>query len=321
LILKRTTKKIAERAYKLFLKRGRVHEHDLIDWRMQNRPSWPKSNPSQLSTPTNTRSCVSDRKSAEQEILMIEPQAVVYAALAGTGATALGASTVLVLPKLSHRTHDTLLAFSAGLMGGIVGFQLLPEAFRTAQGQRPLVLLGLVLGVIALLGLNRAVRWLPTPEPFRRGASELRRAPTGFLVFLALCVHNVPEGLSTGLGYGHGVNSFGNAVALAVAFQNIPEGLIVAVPLRGEGHSRWAAFALATTTGIVEPIFSVIAMAAIDLSAAILPGGLGFAAGAMVYVVLAEMVPESWKHGYHREATAAAAGGILVVALLTALAV
>jgi ZIP family zinc transporter len=149
----------------------------------------------------------------------------------------------------------------------------------------------------------------------------MRRAPTGFLVFLALLVHNVPEGLSTGLGYGRGVTAFGNAVALAVALQNIPEGLIVAVPLRGEGHSRSAAFALAAITGIIEPLFSVIAMMAIDFSAAILPGGLGFAAGAMIYVVAAEMVPESWKHGYHREATAAAAGGVLVVALLSVLAV
>jgi len=251
---------------------------------------------------------------------MIEPRALLYATLAGAGATALGASTVLALPKLSHRSHDTLLGFSAGLMGGIVGLQLLPEAIRTSQGQSPIVIFGLVLGVIALMGLDRAARWLPTPEPFRRGASNMQRAPTGFLVFLALSVHNIPEGLSTGLGYGRGVTSFGHAVALAVALQNIPEGLIVAVPLRGEGHSRWAAFAWAAATGMIEPIFSLIAMMAIDFSAVILPGGLGFAAGAMVYVVVAEMIPESWKHGYHREATMAAAGGILIVALLSLLA-
>ena len=250
---------------------------------------------------------------------MIEPRALLYASLAGAGATALGASTVLVLPKLSHRSHDTLLGFSAGLMGGIVGFQLVPEAFRTSQGQGLIVLFGLVLGVLVLRGLDHAARWLPTPEPFRRGAPDLRRAPTGFLVLLALSIHNVPEGLSTGLGYGRGVTAFGNAVALAVALQNIPEGLIVAVPLRGDGHSRSAAFALAAATGIIEPIFSVIAMMAIDFSAALLPAGLGFAAGAMIYVVAAEMIPESWKHGYHREATMAAAGGILIVALLTLL--
>jgi ZIP family zinc transporter len=145
----------------------------------------------------------------------------------------------------------------------------------------------------------------------------VRRPPTGFLVFLALAVHNVPEGLSTGLGYGHGVTAFGNAVALAVAFQNIPEGLIVAVPLRSEGHSRFSAFGWAAATGVIEPIFSVIAMSTVNLSATILPGGLGFAAGAMAYVVVADMVPESWKHGYHREATAAAVGGLLAVAILT----
>jgi ZIP family zinc transporter len=251
---------------------------------------------------------------------MIEPLALVYASLAGAGATALGALPVLVLPKLSHRSHDAFLGFSAGLMGGIVGLQLLPESFRTSQGQIGIVLLSFVLGVIALMGLERAARWWPTPEPFRRGVSDMRGAPTGFLVFLALSVHNMPEGLATGVGYGRGVTSFGNIVALAIAFQNIPEGLIVAVPLRDEGHSRWAAFTLAALTGIVEPIFSVIAMMVIDLSAAILPGGLGFAAGAMSYVVVAEMVPESWKHGYHREATVAAAGGVLVVALMALLA-
>jgi len=252
---------------------------------------------------------------------VIEPLAVTYAAFAGAGATALGASIVLVLPKLSHRAHDTLLAFSTGLMGGIIGFQLLPEAVRTAQGQRPVALLGFILGALALLGLDRAAHRLPVPEPFRRAASEFQGVPTGFLVILALSVHNVPEGLATGLGYGRGVTSFGNCVALAVALQNIPEGLIVAVPLRGEGHSRWSAFAWAAITGVIEPIFSVIAMMAIDFSAAILPIGLGFAAGAMAYVVVAEMVPESWKHGYHREATAAAIGGILTIGLITVLAV
>ncbi|HUJ79896.1 MAG TPA: ZIP family metal transporter [Nitrospiria bacterium] len=250
---------------------------------------------------------------------MIDPRALVYASLAGAGATALGALPVLVLPRLSHRSHDAFLGFSAGLMGGIVGLQLLPEAFRVSRGQNLIVLLSFVLGIIALMGLNRAARWLPTPEPFRRGVSDLRQAPTGFLVFLALSVHNMPEGLATGVGYGRGVTAFGNAVALAVAVQNVPEGLVVAVPLRGEGHSRWAAFALAAVTGMIEPIFSVIAMMTVDLSAALLPGGLSFAAGAMAYVVAAEMVPESWRHGYHREATAAAAGGALVVALVTVL--
>lgn len=129
---------------------------------------------------------------------MIEPLAVVYAALAGAGATAIGASGVLILPKLSHRSHDTFLGFSTGLMGGIVGLQLLPEAFRTSQGRSSIALLGFLLGVIVLIGLDRAVRWAPTPEPFRRGVSGTRRAPTGFLVFLALSVHNAPEGRGDG---------------------------------------------------------------------------------------------------------------------------
>ncbi|HXN05789.1 MAG TPA: ZIP family metal transporter, partial [Nitrospiria bacterium] len=176
---------------------------------------------------------------------MIEPLAVVYAILAGAGATALGAAIVLVLPRLSHRMHDTLLAFSTGLMAGMVAFQIIPEAFRTAQGERAIVLLGLFFGFICLLAADRAARWLPTPEPFRSRPAEGAGAPTGFLVFLALSVHNIPEGLATGLGYAHGVTSFGNGLALAVTIQNIPEGLIVAIPLRGEGHSRVSAFILA----------------------------------------------------------------------------
>jgi ZIP family zinc transporter len=247
---------------------------------------------------------------------MIDPLAIVYAILAGAGATALGAAIVLVLPKLSHRMHDSLLAFSTGLMGGMVAFQILPEAFRTAQGEREIVLLGLIFGFLFLFATDRATHWFPTPEPFRSQAVKGAGAPTGFLVFLALSVHNIPEGLATGLGYAHGVTPFGNGLALAVTIQNIPEGLIVAVPLRGEGHSRISAFILAASTGLIEPVCSVIAMIAVGWAASLLPAGLGFAAGAMTYVVAVEMVPESWKHGYHWEATAAAIGGVFIVILL-----
>lgn len=250
-----------------------------------------------------------------RRIVMIEPLAVVYAILAGAGATALGAAIVLILPELTHRMHDTLLAFSTGLMGGMVAFQILPEAFRTVQGERSIVFLGLIFGFLSLFVMDRAARWFPTPEPFRSQAVE-GAAPTGFLVFLALSVHNIPEGLATGLGYAHGVTPFGNAVALAVTIQNIPEGLIVAVPLRGEGHSRISAFMLAASTGLIEPLCSLFAMIAVGWAASLLPAGLGFAAGAMTYVVAVEMVPESWKHGYHWEATAAAVAGMFIVVLL-----
>ncbi|HEY4484721.1 MAG TPA: ZIP family metal transporter [Nitrospiria bacterium] len=248
---------------------------------------------------------------------MIEPLAVAYSTVAGAGATALGALPIVAIRSLSHRIHDTLLAFSAGLMGAIVLFQLLPEGFRTAQGQTLGPILGLALGGITLFALDRATRHLPMPRPFWRDRPELRNARTGFLVFVALSIHNVPEGLSTGLGYGHGVTPFGNALALGIALQNVPEGLIVAVSLRGDGHSRFAAFALAALTGVVEPLSAVMAMLAVDLSAVILPLGLGLAAGAMAYVILAEMIPESYKHGYHREATIAVILGVLIVIFLS----
>jgi ZIP family zinc transporter len=243
----------------------------------------------------------------------------VLAVLAGAGATALGALPVLALGKLAHRTQDILFAFSAGLMSGIVTLQLVPEAHHSAGGSAGGVILNLVVGGGAMLLLDLATRRVLSRRsigPPAAAAGNRRR--TSIFVLLALTIHNVPEGLSVGLGYGEGVTPFGNALALAIALQNAPEGLIVAIPFRNEGRSRWTAFGLAAATGVVEPLAALAAMQWIELSAAALPSGLAFAAGAMTYVIAAEMIPESWRHGYPWEATVAAASGFLVVAVLTA---
>jgi len=233
-------------------------------------------------------------------------------------ATALGALPAAAAQRLSHRKHDALLGFAAGVMLGVALVDLLPHsAGHIAAG--PAVLLASILaGALAIFALVRAVRRLPLPMPFVN-AGKPAGTSAAFLIFLALTIHNAPEGLATGMGYAEGLTPLGHAIALGVALQNIPEGFLVAVAVLSERGSMRAAVGYATLSGLVEPVAGAIGL--ISLSA--VPSGLGvasgFAVGAMLCVVLLQMVPESFRHGHHVPASIALLGGFVVVLLVQAL--
>lgn len=229
-------------------------------------------------------------------VLMMS-QTLLVSLLAGL-ATGLGAVPLAVLRDIPHRLYDGLLGFAAGMMVAASSLSLIPEALRSASIVS--VLLGLVTGAAFILALEAAVPHLEPHFSVRPLSLNLRQ---GMLLGLAMAIHNFPEGFAVGAGYSSGVRALGPALALAIAAQNIPEGLAVALPFRKEGVSWARCILYATASGLTEPVAAVLGMYFMSLADSILPFGLAFAAGAMLYVASDELIPESHKHGNEAIAT------------------
>lgn len=256
------------------------------------------------------------------------PQPVFDAFLAGSMAavaTALGTLPVWLVPRLSDRVLDTLFGFGAGVMLAAVSFSLLVPGIAVARaggagdwGAGAIIAVGLLAGAGALLLMERLV----PHEHFIKGvegqaAARMRR---GWLFVFAIVLHNIPEGLAIGVAYAgpHAANA--SSLATGIAIQDIPEGLVVAVALIAAGYRRGVAVLIGMLSGIVEPAAAVLGAMAVGVSAALLPWGLAFAAGAMLFVVSHEIIPESHRKGHEAAATCGLlAGFVLMLVLDTAL--
>jgi ZIP family zinc transporter len=173
--------------------------------------------------------------------------------------------------------------------------------------------LGLGLGALCLDQADRLVPHLHVIAGPEGPASGLRRS---WLLLLAMTLHNIPEGLAVGVSFGSGDLGTATVVALGMGLQNMPEGLAIAVPLIHAQLGRWRAVGLATLSGLVELIAALVGVAAVQLARPILPFGLAFAAGAMLFVVCDELIPEIHRHGSPRAGTF---GVLLGFALMMAL--
>lgn len=245
----------------------------------------------------------------------------IRAALAATLFTALatgaGALPVLVIRNISDAARDALLGFGAGVMLAASFFSLLAPALENGAqiagipaGGALIAAAGLVIGAAVLMAADR---FLPH-EHFIKGREgmALRNAHGLWLFVVAITLHNLPEGLAVGVAQGSGS---GTAITLGIAIQNMPEGLIVAIALVSLGISRWKAAALALATGLAEPLGGLIGAAAIGYAAAMLPWGLAFAAGAMLFVISHEIIPETHRNGNERAATIGLIGGFVLMML------
>lgn len=239
-------------------------------------------------------------------------------------ATALGTLPVLLAQHLSERVQDTLFGFGAGVMLAASAFSLvIPglEAARNASvfGGGPwaaggVVGTAIIVGAASLLLLDR----LLPHEHFIKGregaaARTLRRT---WLFVIAIALHNLPEGLAIGVGYAGNDTLHGHALALGIAIQDIPEGLVVAVALLAAGYRRAFAVGLGMASGLVEPLGAVAGAAVFGYSSALLPWGLGFAAGAMLFVISHEIIPESHRKGHEAFATTGLIIGFVLMMLL-----
>jgi ZIP family zinc transporter len=237
--------------------------------------------------------------------------AVLLSLLAGL-ATGVGGGLVLLFDDLNMRTYDTLLGFAAGVMTAIATLGLIQEAF--VLGGTWVALIGVTIGAAVLFLFDR---YLPHEhEHLSFECTDLMAYRRGLLLFAALTLHNVPEGLAIGTSY-TAQPRLGMLLALAIALHNVPEGVAVAGPFRACGMPRWQCLLWSIGSGMAEPIAALVGSLFVTRFEAFLPVSLAFAGGAMLYVVSDELIPESHSHGYEHQATFGFIGGfVLLLALL-----
>lgn len=254
--------------------------------------------------------------------LSIVWQGSIASFLAGNG-TALGATGVFLVRRLSDRLQDSLLSAAAGVMLAASFFSLLLPGLEYGEKLTGhtwiaalLVIAGILMGALLLYQIHQR---LPH-EHFALG----REGPEGarikriWLFIIAITLHNFPEGMAVGVGFGGGNLSNGIVLAVGIGLQNIPEGLAVAVSLLTIQHSRLQAFGLAVLTGLVEPIGGVFGAGMVWLAEPIMPWTLGFAAGAMLFIISDEIIPETHRNDYRTLATFSLLGGFAVMMFLDA---
>ncbi len=241
--------------------------------------------------------------------------------------TALGAATVFTARDISRRVLDTMLGFAGGVMIAASYWSLLAPAIKLSEGKDtpawvPAVT-GFLLGGIFLRVIDKVLPHLHLGFATEEAEGVKTSWQRSTLLVVAITLHNIPEGLAVGVAFGAlaaGLPSttLGTAIALAIGIgiQNFPEGLAVSVPLRREGMSRRKSFWYGQLSAIVEPIAGVIGAAAVIIAMPILPYALSFAAGAMIFVVIEEVVPEAQRGGNTDLATMGGMVGFAVMMLL-----
>ncbi|MGR3572626.1 ZIP family metal transporter [Brevirhabdus sp.] len=235
--------------------------------------------------------------------------------------TSVGAAPVLLGRTPSPEWRDTSLGFAAGVMLAASFFSLIIPALVAAEtrfGEGPIPALIVCVAILIGMGAVALVNELIPHEHFSVGregpeAASLRRV---WLFIIAITIHNAPEGLAVGVAFGAEGMDGGFPVALGIGLQNAPEGLAVAVALLGEKYSARRAFFIAALTGLVEPVTGFLGAAVIVYAQPLLPWGLAFAAGAMLYVISHEIIPETHRRGHQNRATAGLAVGLVVMLFL-----
>jgi ZIP family zinc transporter len=235
--------------------------------------------------------------------------------------TAFGAGAVFVAGTVSRRLLDAMLGFSGGVMIAASYWSLLAPCIeisveRSTPAWVPATV-GFLLGGACLWGLDRTLPHLHLGFPREQAEGLPIALKSNVLLVLAITLHNIPEGLAVGVAFGGG-HSVAAAVALTlgIGLQNIPEGVAVAMPIRAEGRSRLKAFWYGQLSAVVEPVAALVGAAAVVHAAPILPYALSFAAGAMVYVVVEELIPESHRAGNVDLATVCFMAGFVVMMVL-----
>jgi ZIP family zinc transporter len=226
-------------------------------------------------------------------------------------ATGIGALPVLFTTNITERMLDALLGFAAGVMLAATSFSLIVPAIELG-GIWPAVL-GIFIGALFLGVLDRLLPHTHFMKGSEGPSTTLRRV---WLLIIAITLHNFPEGLAVGVGFG--ADRIGDAIALmiAIGLQNMPEGLAVALPLVREKWPRGKALLYAFGSGLAEPIAGLLGVIAVTLMQPLLPWGLAFAAGAMLYVVSDEIIPETHSRGFELEGTWGLIIGFLVMMFL-----
>ncbi|MGZ8096287.1 MAG: ZIP family metal transporter [Methylosarcina sp.] len=235
-------------------------------------------------------------------------------------ATGLGALPALFFRNISNNLFNSMLGAAAGVMLAATAFSLLVPGMSFGNVVWPgkgvyIVSFGMILGALFLHYADRQL-----PHVHFDAVSDLRKTSLNkiWLFIIAITIHNFPEGMSVGVSFGTGDMKTGTVLAIAIALQNIPEGLAVALPLVGLNYNKWHAVGIAAVTGLVEPVGGLLGITMVTLFQPILPIAMGFAAGAMLFVISEEIIPET--HGSSsdrsRYATFALMIGFIIMMIL-----
>jgi ZIP family zinc transporter len=261
----------------------------------------------------------------QQLVLLMQQQQNVryafYAGMVAAGATSAGAMPALLFKRLSQKLHDVMLGFGAGVMLAACMFSLIVPALAILelggasawQGSGS-VALAILLGAALMMLVERLVphqHFIKEEERIR--GRKLRRS---WLFVFAIILHNIPEGLAIGASFASGDIAAATALATGISVQDIPEGLVVAMALLAAGYSRMMAVGMAVLSGLTEPVMAVIGAAVLGDSSVLLPWGLALAAGAMLFVISHEMIPESHRQGHELAATNGLMLGFVLMMLL-----
>lgn len=245
------------------------------------------------------------------------------ASLAAGIGTSVGALGVFFIRRLSEALEDILLSAAAGVMLAASFFSLLLPAIDYGEAQYSgtevavlVVIAGVLSGALALFLVHRFV----PHEHFviGREGPDVAAFSRIWLFVIAITLHNFPEGMAVGVGFAGGDVANGVSLATGIFIQNVPEGLAVSVSLISLGYSRLTAFGVGSLTGLVEPVGGLFGSVAVSLAAPLMPLTLGFAAGAMLFIISDEIIPETHRSGLKEKATFSLLGGFVLMMFLDA---
>lgn len=241
---------------------------------------------------------------------------VFLTALGVGGATVFGTVLGFVFKNISRRFSDIVLSLAAGVMlaAAILGL-ILPALDYGGHWKLPITGAGIFSGAVCINLFDRLVPWLQ-----RLGGADMTGHPEQavkrrkvLLFVTAIAIHNLPEGIAAGVGFGTGSNAEALTVAGGIALQNIPEGMVLVAPMLASGIPARRTFLIAAATGVLEVLGTLLGYLTVSVSAALLPFALAFAGGTMLYVIGDEMIPETHAHGMERGATYALLAGFCVM--------
>ncbi len=246
--------------------------------------------------------------------------------------TVVGSASVFFVRTVNRKVLDSMMGFAAGVMIAASFWSLLAPALEYAEpayGKLNWVpaLVGFLLGGIFIRGIDYVVPHLHLNQSIDQaeGIRLKRKLPKSILLFLAITIHNIPEGLAIGVAFGAVASGLGNVetsilgaigLAIGIGLQNIPEGSALSLPIRAEGQSRRKAFTYGSLSAIVEPVAAVLGALFVMSMTAVLPYALAFAAGAMIFVVVEELIPESQSNGNTDIATLSLMLGFVLMMVL-----
>ena len=261
-----------------------------------------------------------------------QPYHVVVLALIGTlftwFLTAAGAAVVFFTRRFNQKAMDGMLGFSAGVMIAASFWSLLAPAIEMSGGSWVPAAVGFLAGGLCLYIVDKILPHLHLGLDTSQAEGIKTSWQRSVLLVSAITLHNIPEGLAVGVAFGAAANPEltpaqsqhlllgGVALAIGIGIQNFPEGLAVAMPLRREGMGRFKAFMYGQASGVVEPIAGVLGAWLVLAMSPLLPYALAFAAGAMIFVVVEELIPESQRAGFSDFATLGALAGFVVMMVL-----